>query len=82
MKTLNYFHLVKDRRVVRVKRLVTVVTLAILLVGLVLLGLSDTDISIADTSTPNNEVISGVSKTSNSSASATITITMTGILDE
>ena len=61
------------------KRLVTVVTLAILLVGLVLLGLSDTDISVADTVVPNNEATSSIG---NSSASATITITMTGVLNE
>ncbi len=58
------------------KSLVTVVTLAILLVGLVLLGLNDTRIAIADTSIPDNEVTGSVSKTGNSSASATITITM------
>ena len=40
------------------KRLVTIVTIAILLVGSVLLGLSDTRISIADTSIPDNEVAS------------------------
>ena len=58
------------------KRLTTVVTFAILLAGLILLGLSDINISVADTNIPNNEVTSSVSKTSNSSASATITITM------
>ena len=64
------------------KRLVTVVTIAILLIGLVLLGLSDTRISIADTSIPDNEVTSSVSKVGNSSASATITITMYTVADE
>lgn len=58
------------------KSLVTVVTIAVLLIGLVLFGLSDTNISVADTSTPCNEISSSVSKVSNSSASATITITM------
>lgn len=58
------------------------VTLAIILAGLVLLGLSNTVISIADTSTPDNEATSRVSKASNSSASATITITMTGALNK
>ena len=58
------------------KRLVTVVTVAILLVGLVLLGLSDTDISVAYTSINDNDVTSSVSKASNSSPGATITITM------
>ncbi len=57
-------------------RLVTVVAIAVLLVGLVLLGLSDTRISIAHTSVPDNEVASSVSKAGDSSASATITITM------
>jgi hypothetical protein len=44
-----------------VKRLVTVVTIAILIVGLVLSGLSDTSIVIADTSIPDNGVTSSVS---------------------
>ena len=43
---------------VEVKRLVTVVTSAILLAGLILFGLSDTSISVADTSIPDNEVTS------------------------
>jgi len=59
-----------------VKRLVTIVAPVILIVGLVLLGLSDTHIAIADTSIPDNEVTTSVSKASNSSASATIMITM------
>lgn len=62
------------------KRLVTVVTLAILLAGVVLFGLSDTAVSIADVSVPNNEAYS--SEANNSSAAATITITMTGALNE
>jgi hypothetical protein len=55
-----------------VKRLTVLVILAILVAGLILLGLSDAAFSIADTGTSNNEVTS----TSNSSASATITTTM------
>ena len=47
-----------------------------------LFGLSDTDISVADTGVPNDEVASSVSKANNSSASATITITMTGVINE
>ena len=58
------------------------VILAILPVGLVLLGLNDTDISLAASSIPNDEVTISVNKASNSSASATITITMTGIPNE
>jgi hypothetical protein len=61
-----------------VKRLFLLAAIAIILAGLIPLGLSDTSIS-ADTGTFNNEVTSTVS---NSSASATITITMTGILSE
>ena len=61
------------------KRLVIVVTLAILIVGLALSGLNDTRIAVADTNIPDNEVASSIG---NSSASATITITMTGVLNE
>jgi len=59
-----------------VKRLLTIVTLAILLVGLILFSLNDNDISVAYTCASNSEVAS--SRTDNSSATATITITMTG----
>ena len=62
------------------KRLVIVIIFAIFLVGLVLLGLADKDISIADTGVPNNEIASSVN--SNSSATATITITMTGVFGQ
>ena len=62
------------------KRLVTVVTLGILMIRLILLGLSDTDISVADTNILDNEVAS--SGISNASATGTITITMTGMLNE
>jgi hypothetical protein len=57
-----------------VKRLVTVVTTAILLIGSVLLGLSDMDISVADTSVPDNGITTSQSEASNSS---TIAMTMT-----
>ena len=59
------------------KSLVSVVVLAILLIGLILLGLSDTDISVADTRDPENGVTSGLNTTDNSdSASDSILITM------
>ena len=64
------------------KRLVTIVTIAILLVGLVLAGLSDTAISVADTGVPDSEITRSITKASNSSAGATITITMTGALND
>ena len=64
------------------KRLVTVVTLAILLIGSVLLGLNDTDISIADTSVYDIETYIRQPEASNSSASATITITMYTVADD
>ena len=57
-------------------------TVVILLTALVLFGLSDTSISIADTGVPDNEVTGSVSKASNSSSSATITITMYAVADE
>lgn len=64
------------------KRPVFLITFAILLLVSILLGLNDTDISVADSNIPDNEVASSVSKTSNSSASATITITMYTVVDE
>ena len=63
------------------KRLAIVVTLAILLAGLVLLGFSDANISVADTNVYDIETYIRQPEASNFSASATITITMTGVLD-
>lgn len=60
-----------------VKRLVTVVTLSILLVGLILFDLTDLKISVADTSIPNNEVASILSKIINYPESGVITIAWT-----
>lgn len=62
------------------KWLVTIVALAISIAGLVLSGLSDTHIAIADTSIPVNEIPS--SEANNASTTATITITMTGASSE
>lgn len=62
-------------RGVEVKRLIIVVIHAILLMALVQLGISDTNISVADASISDNRVTSSISKASNSSASATITMT-------
>lgn len=62
------------------KILVIVITFAFLLVGLVVLGLTDRDISAAATSIPNDEVAR--IQADNASAIATITITMTGVLNE
>jgi glycoprotein endo-alpha-1,2-mannosidase len=53
-----------------VQRLFFVVIFAIILTGIPLLALSDTDTSIADTSTPSNEVTSTMSETGNFSATA------------
>jgi len=60
-----------------VKRLVTIVTLAILPVGVALIGLGDTHISIADTSIPDNKITTGQTKASNSSVIAMIMIAWT-----
>ena len=56
------------------------VTLAIILARIVLFGVGDTSLSIADTSVTDNEVAS--SESSNSSASAGIRTKMTGVLVE
>ena len=64
------------------EELVIIFSPAILLIGSILLGLSDMDISVADTNIHNNEVISSASKASNSSASATITIIMYAVDEE
>ena len=61
------------------KRLVALVSLLALLVGFVLLNITDTSASIAATSVPDNEVASCISESNNSSASATITIRMTTV---
>jgi hypothetical protein len=60
-----------------VKRLVTVVTLAIFLVGLILFDLTDlnisvADTSIADTSIPDNKIAVSQTEARNSCAVATI----------
>jgi hypothetical protein len=62
---------------VEVKRLVTIVTLAVLLVGLIIFDLTDLNISVAYTSIPNNEIASTLSKAINSSASGVIMIAWT-----
>jgi len=67
---------------VEVKRLLFVVILAIILIGLPLLVLSDTDTSIADADIPDKEVTGSISKTDNSSASGTTTITMYAVAAE
>lgn len=63
------------------KRSVALAILAVLLTGLLLLGFADTT-SIADSSIPEDEATSSVSKTRNSSASATIMIAWTTASDE
>lgn len=58
------------------RRSVVLAILVVVFAGLLLSGLTDNTTSVADTSVPNNEVASSVSKASNSYVSATITITM------
>jgi hypothetical protein len=60
-----------------VRRLVTVVVLAILLVGVVLFGLNDKDISVADTSVPDNKITTGHAEASDSSTTAMTVIAWT-----
>ena len=66
-----------DLREVRVKRIIALV--AVILAGIALLVISDTNASIADTAIPDNEVTSNQSGANNSSATATITITWTTV---
>ena len=58
------------------------IILAIILAGLVLLGLIDTVVSIPNASVSAKEVTGNISEASNSSASATIMITMYAVDDE
>ena len=54
-----------------------------MVLGLLLLGISDTSASIADTNVPDNEIPSNVREADDSdSATATITITMYTLPDE
>ena len=53
------------------------VTPAILLIGLILLGLDDTDISVADTSVPDNKITTGHAEASDSSTTAMTVIAWT-----
>ena len=64
------------------RRLFVLATFVILLLVSVLFGLSDTDITVADNGSPNNEVTATIGRASNSSAGASITITMTTVADE
>jgi len=68
---------------VEVKRLAVLIALAVLLGGLVLLGSSDTVISIADTDIPDHEVTGSINTTDNSDSSSTsIVITMYTLPDK
>jgi len=64
-----------------VKRPFFLIIFAVLFVGILLSGLSDTAVSIEGVGSPNDEVTNTISKASNSSASATITITMYAVAD-
>ena len=59
------------------KRLVIVVTRAVLLIGSVLFGSSDKDVSVADTSIPDNKITTSQTEASDSSAIAMIMIAWT-----
>jgi hypothetical protein len=60
-----------------VNRLIVLIASAVVLTGLILLGLVDTASSTADTDIPHNQVASSPNETHNSySANAIITITM------
>jgi len=62
------------------QRLIILIALIAILGGLLLSGIADTSTSIADTSTPDNEITTSASgKDDSSSASAIIAITMCGL---
>jgi len=60
-----------------VKRLIILIALVVMLPVLVVL-----DASLANSSIPDNELITSQIEASNSSASATITITMYAVVDD
>ena len=64
------------------QRLLSVVILAVILIGLPLLLLSHTASSTAGPDIPNKEATGSITRASNSSAGVTISIAMTGVLDE
>ncbi len=65
------------------KRLLVYISLIAILLGLVLSGISDAVISVADTTIGNSSQSSSVSVGDNSgSASATVTITMFTVTDD
>lgn len=61
------------------KRLFVLTALLLVLAGLLLSGIPDPIASVIDTSIPNDEITSSISKGSNSRATATIIITMTPV---
>lgn len=67
---------------IQLKKLVTLVIFAALVLGLVVLGLADTPASVADADLPDDEATGSLSETSDSSSSASIAITMRTEPDE
>jgi hypothetical protein len=65
-----------------VKRRVTIIILAVLLAGLVLLGLNDTNIAVAGTCVYDIETTIKQPEASNSSAGSTSRITMYTVADD
>jgi hypothetical protein len=65
-----------------VNRLAILVILAVILIGSTVFGVSDINVSLANTGIPNNEPTSSVGEANNSSASATIMITMYTLPDD
>ena len=64
------------------KRRVTIIILAVLLAGLVLLGLNDTNIAVAGTCVYDIETTIKQPEASNSSAGSTSRITMYTVADD
>ena len=64
------------------KKLVTLIAFAAVVLWLVILGLAETPTSVADTDLPDDEVTGGLDEAGHSSASGGITITMYAVDDE
>ena len=64
------------------KRLTFLIALVVILAGFSVSGMSDTDISLADSNIPHTDLTTSQTEAGNSSASAAITITMTGVINE
>jgi len=72
-----------DNEIVKMKGLILLIALVVLAMMLAKLPISAvSDTSLADSTSPDNEIATSQTEASNSSASATITITMYAVADK